>query len=259
MRCAIHGLSTSRFTRRMSTCRARAARVSCVQACASAAPGASPRGRLAVEGSRGQLVAVAHAAQRLGLVLLRRLCATRQRRHCAAEQPGMQQRVPAARSGARTLSFSSEGYFGSVCFLGGPSAIALRLNGCRLAACCAMATHARAASAQGGDGGSQSELCPSQSRALLPALLAAARRTGQEGWRPRMEAGCTSAPPRRRLAQARRDFFAPKGALTRAAGALGGALGVFAGHPLDTLRVRQQQPQAPLGALMPSCFREPQP
>jgi hypothetical protein len=32
------------------------------------------------------------------------------------------------------------------------------------------------------------------------------------------------------------------------AGALGGALGVFSGHPLDTLRIRMQQPGAPHGA-----------
>ena len=44
----------------------------------------------------------------------------------------------------RTLLSSSGGYFGSVCFFGGPSAIAFLEKGCREAACCAIATEAYA-------------------------------------------------------------------------------------------------------------------
>jgi hypothetical protein len=63
--------------------------------------------------------------------------------------------------------------------------------------------------------------------------------------------GSSSAWRRRKRAQAR--LCALVNALLNAAltlvraGALGGALGVLSGHPLDTLRIRMQQPGAPHG------------
>ena len=116
MRVAIHGFSTSRLMRRMSTCARRAATQATLGLCADTACACAVGHGIAKPASgRGNAQRAASSEQR------------------AAQ---------------RTLLSSSGGYLGKVCRFGGPSAIAFLLNGCRDAACCAMAARAK-----GVDGG----------------------------------------------------------------------------------------------------------
>jgi hypothetical protein len=114
MRVAIQGLSTSRFTLRMSTWRARRRQPSA--------------------GSR-------HARPK---PCNPRACNTRVR---APPAPPAALRRRRGQCGVRALVSSSGGYLGSASFLAGPSAIVFREKGCRWCcpACCDMAARASAA------------------------------------------------------------------------------------------------------------------